>query len=400
MDSQRKQNLRRNFKLMFGIQAFTEMRIINVVSTIFMVSRGLTMQQIFITAAVFSIVAVLTEVPSSYLADRWSRKGLVIISIIGNILYWTTSMFAYGFPAFLIAICLFSTAYSMMSGSDEALVYDSARELDESRDSIKMLGRFYAASRIFKIFSPIVAVLIAANLSDIQFRIILGIDLVANLFALYLADYLVEPKHFQQSEIVKKGVLLDAIDLFRKYPELTRISLNKTVLFLSSFIIWRVSSEYFTQLGAPIWVFGIVTSLFQGSIFILNMKSHKWFARWQSEEIIRYLNFACIGLISIFVANEIWWHTATVALFSYAVLAVLEVVRWPYFSDLINKYGSSYNRATVISGTNLMTEVFRVPILGICSILIGYGYQYLFVAALVLAITSETLFTLKNIETN
>ena len=392
METGRSVKLRRNFWLMFGIQALTEMRIINVVSTLFMLSRGLTISQIFMTAVVFSVVAVITEVPSSYLADKWSRKGLIIISIICNVLYWTTSMFAQGFVPFIIAISLFSTAYSMMSGSDEALMYDTARELGETRDSIKMLGRFYAASRIFKIVAPILAASIAFSLQDWQFKIILGIDLAANLIALFLADYLTEPKHFQEKETIKKGVMRDAIDIFRNNPLLIRISMNKTVLFLSSFIIWRVSSEYFTKMGIPILVFGLVTSAFQASVFILNMKSHSWFGRWTSETIIRKLNWSCVLIIGIFLANEIWWRIPAVALGAFAVLAVVEVIRWPYFSDLINKQSLSYNRATMISGTNLLTEVFRVPVLLICSWLVGLGYQYLFTAALVLGFFSETIF--------
>jgi MFS family permease len=394
MGKNRNIRLRKNFWLMFGIQALTEMRIINVVSTLFMLSRGLTISQIFMTAVIFSVVAVITEVPSSYLADKWSRKGLIIISIICNVLYWTTSMFAQGFVPFVIAISLFSTAYSMMSGSDEALMYDTARELGETRDSIKMLGRFYAASRIFKMVAPILAASIAFSLQDWQFKIILGIDLAANLVALFLADYLTEPKHFQEKETVKTGVLRDAIEIFRSNPLLIKISMNKTVLFLSSFIIWRVSSEYFTKMGIPIIVFGIVTSMFQATVFVLNMKSHSWFGRWTSETIIRYLNWSCVAIIGLFLSNEIWWKLPVIALGAFAMLAVVEVIRWPYFSDLINKQSRSYNRATMISGTNLLTEVFRVPVLMVCSWLVGFGYQYLFTATLVLGLLSETAFAI------
>ncbi|MFZ2153434.1 MAG: MFS transporter [Microgenomates group bacterium] len=395
MDIDREKKLRRNFKLTYWIQALSEMRLISVVSTLFMLSRGLTMTQIFLTAVVFSIVAIISELPSSYLADKWSRKGLMSIAIITAVIYTTFNMFAYGFVAFVIAIGIFSISYSFMSGTDEALLYDSARELGEEKSGVKFMGRFIAAGRVFKIVGPLLAVLIAANLTDGQFRIILGIDLLAGLVALFLIDLLVEPKHFQRGEKIAKGVLRDSLQLFKDNPTLIRVTINRTLIFLASFMLWRVSSVYFTNMGMAVLWIGLMATFYHGIIFILNMKSHQWWRWWSSETIIKVANWGCVFFLGLFWLNEVSVKNILVAMGAYIMLVICENVRYPYFSDIINKYSNSYNRATTISGSSLITELLKFPLLLIFAYMVNYGYGVFVGLLLGLAISTEIFFSLK-----
>jgi MFS family permease len=359
-----------------------------------MIARGLNLSQIYITAIVFSMVAILSEVPSSYLADKWSRKGLITISIALSAFYWFTSIFAYGFVAFTITVVIFSISYSLMSGTDEALTYDSSRELGEESKSIKMLGRFYAAPRLFKMFGPLIAVLIARNLSNNQFILLLSIDVIANLIALYLSDYLVEPKHTQSNEKIQRGVLIDTIDLFKNSPNLINITINRTLLFLASFAIWRISSEYLTSRGATLLLLGLGITSFQAILFWSNMRSHFWFKKWNSYEIISRLNILCTVVLFLFWINEIVGSNWVVAIVLLDLIFIIEGIRGPYFSELINQEAHSYNRATTISGSNLLTEIIKLPLLAVFSLLIIFGYSYLFGCALLLGILSISVFRL------
>jgi MFS family permease len=380
---------------MYWVQALTQVRVINVVSTLFMISRGLSLSQIFITTIVYSVIAVIFELPSSYLADKWSRKGLVIISIIFGTLYWIFNMFAYGFPAFIIAIGLFSISYSLMSGTDEALIYDTTRELGEEKSSLKMLGRFYASEKFFKIFTPILAVLIASKLSNIQFQMLIGFDLIANLIALCLAFFITEPKHIQNNEVIKNGVMRDTINLFKNNPLFINITLNRTFIFLAAFSIWRISSEYLTQMGTKLIIIGISTSLFQIIMFLINIKSHAWFKKWKNELVVNYMNIIFTYLLALFLINELFLKNWIIATIIFTLLLIFESARNPFFSDIINKKTNSYNRATTISGSSLIMELIKLPLLLLFSWLIYYEYSYLFGATLILAIITTNLFSLK-----
>ena len=96
MTTTRKQKLQRNLKLSFWIQALTEIRVINVVSTLFLVHRGLTLAQVLYTAVVFSIVCLITEIPSSepariggkrkMLPFRWG--SVILLQVLRKSYHW------------------------------------------------------------------------------------------------------------------------------------------------------------------------------------------------------------------------------------------------------------------------------------------------------------------------
>lgn len=379
---------------MYWVQALTQIRIINVVGTLFMIYRGVTLSQIFLTAVVYSVVAILTELPSSYLADKWSRKGLITISIVFAIFYWFLNFFAYGFVAFMVAIAIFSISYSLMSGTDEALMYDTAKELEEEKTSLKMLGRFFASGMLFKIVTPFLAVLIASRLTNFQYCILIGIDLVANLIALSLVDFMVEPKHIHKNEKISKGIFWDSLDLFKNSKTLLNLTINRTLVFIAAFSVWRLSSDYFLKLGSPLIFIGLTSSIYQLIAFVLNIKSHLWFKKWSSEVMINRLNIIALLAFMSLLVNEIFAHNWVIGLFIFIIMLTAESLRNPYFSDLINKESASYNRATTISGSNLVTELIKLPAFLVVSLLIYYGYEYLFSASIFFTILSILVFSL------
>lgn len=397
MNERRRKKIKANFGLMFWIQALTEIKVINVISTIFYVHRGLTLAQILYLSIAFSLVSLLTEVPSSYLADKWNRKGLIICSLILGVGYWIANIFAYGFWPFVVAIGIYSASYSLMSGTDEALVYDSTRELGETEYSLKQLGKYFSASRIFKIVTPIIAVIIAKNLVDWQFNLILMIDVVANLGALILAAMVTEPTHYFKVEKVEAGVMRDAFSLIKKEPRLVNITMNKTLLFVASFMVWRIASQYFEDIKVPILIIGITTAVYQLITFIFNLKSHKWFKRWTSEEVIGGLNLSFIISMGLFLVNHIFWQNSILALILFGLICNTESIRWPYFSEMINKISSSYNRATVLSLTNLVKGVIDIPLLLLGSVLISLNYSYYFGLTFLVGVVAIIGFRLKPI---
>src|SRR3989344_4964362 len=73
--------LKNNPKNLFWIQALLNVKAINVLSTLFYLSRGLTLEQVLITPVVWSMTSIIFETPSSYLADKWGRKKTIILGL-------------------------------------------------------------------------------------------------------------------------------------------------------------------------------------------------------------------------------------------------------------------------------------------------------------------------------
>jgi len=380
---------------MFWIQALLEVKVINVISTLFYLYRGLTLTQIFYTAIIFSAVSLLSEIPSSYLADRWGRKKVIILATLASLTYWAIYIFAWSYLAISIGIAFYAVAHALLSGTDEALIYDTTKELGQEKVSLKNLGKYYSARRVFKLVTPLIAVLIAHDLTNTQYILVLGIDVVATLTAFALSWFLVEPSHHIQVEELEAGVLKGAIKLIRGSKNLMNIMFNKSLLFIASFILWRVSSDYFTGIDIPLIFLGVATAIYQLGILLINLKVSTIFTQYSLEKRINLINIIATTLLLSFLALSYIPGTKWLLLIIFIIALIAEMVRWPLFSEIINKTSSSYNRATTISLTNFVKNVLDIPVYFLASYLIGKGYHQLFILVAILSLFPTIFFRLK-----
>jgi MFS family permease len=88
------------------------------------VDTGLSEAQISVLFALWSITAFLAEVPTGALADRWSRRGALVLAgalQAAAFVVWTA---APAYPSFAIGFVVWGVGGALMSGTSEALVYD------------------------------------------------------------------------------------------------------------------------------------------------------------------------------------------------------------------------------------------------------------------------------------
>ena len=85
---------------------------------------GLSGAQISMLFAVWSITSFVTEVPAGVLADRWSRRGVVVLAGVlqaAGFAVWTAAPEAW---AFAVGFVIWGLSGALVSGASEALVYD------------------------------------------------------------------------------------------------------------------------------------------------------------------------------------------------------------------------------------------------------------------------------------
>lgn len=368
---QRRKELSGNFRRMFFIQAFQSVRTLNVVVVLFYLARGLNLSQVFYLSIFWAVINILFEIPSSYLADRWGRKKTIVLS---TTLYFVSSVlliFSHSFLMFGLSIFIYSLSYACFSGTDEALVYDTDRELGESGSSLRRLGQYAAAERIFKIVTPLVGAFIAKDLVEWQFVLLLIIDSSSAFCAMVISFFVVEPKHRLEVEKVEAGVFRDAVKLIKNNPNLMRAICNRGLLFTSVFVVWRYHQELFTNTGISILVLGIGWSLSHLLSTILSYNIHRLWPKTSLTIKINFLNFLTIFFIGLFLLGwnfnlHFYWILLFYFCFNFA-----ENARWPIFSDLFNKYSRSFNRATTLSLSNFIKSIFDIPMLLVASILIA-----------------------------
>ena len=112
------------------------------VEKLFLAEIGFTPQTIGLMAAAYAAVVPLLEIPSGILADRWSRRGVLLIGNAGAFLSVLVGGLSTNVATYLVAALLLGVYFAMQSGTFDAIVYDTV--LEETGDSERfesILGR-------------------------------------------------------------------------------------------------------------------------------------------------------------------------------------------------------------------------------------------------------------------
>ncbi len=124
-------------------------------------SNGLSMKDIMILQAVYSIAIVVLEIPSGYLADVIGRRKTLIIGAMFGTIGFATYSFSYGFIGFLIAEIILGIGQSCISGADSAMLYDSLLERGEEKKYSRFEGRITSLGNMAEAAAGIMGGLLA-----------------------------------------------------------------------------------------------------------------------------------------------------------------------------------------------------------------------------------------------
>lgn len=367
---------------MFWIRAFLNLRLIAGVLSIFYVSRGVGFSQIMLLGLFWAGAGLLFEIPSSYLADRWGRKKTILLGVVFALTHIGILFFAEGFVWLAIATVFHGLQWAAMSGTDEALIYDTQKELGKETATLGRLGQYRSAHHVFKIATPIIAAVIAKDLLPWQFTMVLLLDFVGMLVSLVIALRIVEPHHKMDVEKLEAGIILDAWNLIKKRPVLFKIILNKEMVFFATFIVWTYFQAFFVDLGLSILLIGVLWGLSHVGSFLWNWYIERLHKGRNIAETIHRFNQAGFVVSAVLV---VLLYAYPVPLLTYIVFIIFlktASCRVPLFAELFHKQFNSYNRASTMSLVNLVHNAFEYPILLVSAAVVAYDVRAPYVMAL------------------
>jgi len=123
---------------------------------------GLTDGEISLLFGVWSVTAFLTEVPAGALADRWSRRGVLVLGGVLEAVAFVGWTAAPSFGAFLAGFVVWGVAGALWSGAAEALVYDELAAVDAENSFARVNGAMTAAELLVQIPTAVAASLLFA----------------------------------------------------------------------------------------------------------------------------------------------------------------------------------------------------------------------------------------------
>jgi MFS family permease len=322
-------------------------------------SNGLSMKDIMLLQAVYSIAIVVLEIPSGYLADVIGRRKTLIIGAIFGTIGFTTYSFSYGFIGFLIAEIILGIGQSCISGADSAMLYDSLLERGEEKKYTRFEGRITSLGNIAEAVAGIAGGLLAG--------ITLRAPYIAQAFVAFIAlpaaITLVEPT--RKVPLIKAGIMeivrIARFALFEDRP-LRRNILFSAITGTATLTMAWFAQPFFEYTRIDIAWFGLLWTSLNLTVAITSYWSHslesKLGQRWSILIIALLIPLGYLALGRFHLPSGL------------IILYLFYLVRGfatPVLKDYINRVTASHIRATVLSVRNFIIRLLfslTGPLLG------------------------------------
>ncbi len=203
MEEIHKKKMERNVKLYVWIQPLLGL-LFTVPVWVAFEQRFLTYSQMALMEASTFIITMLFELPSGVLADLIGRKKTLVIGWMIVTIGYILTGFSFNALTMIVGLLLVALGAAFVSGADEAIFYDSLKELGRESEFSKLNARgliLFRTSMIFAMFSGGFLYSIYFGLPHI-FR---GLGVFgATILALFMTEPFIDTEKFTYSGYINK----------------------------------------------------------------------------------------------------------------------------------------------------------------------------------------------------
>ena len=247
--------------------------------------KGLSTTQIAALIAFWSATAVLLEVPSGALSDRFDRRWLLFAAPLAKLFTFVCWGIADGnFWLYGLGFLFWSIGSALYSGTGEALLYERLDADGEASHFDVALGRASAAESLGIGTATLLGGFVAA--SDMTLTVWLSIPplLLAALAALALHDVrrtdhaavsAATDDDQPEPAVSYVGHLRAALEEFRRSADLRAVTLYISAGLILFEVLEEFDQLYYLAVQLPVWLFGVVAAAALGCHALASMSAHR-----------------------------------------------------------------------------------------------------------------------------
>ncbi len=330
-----------NIWKLYVIRAVHWFMLIMPVIVIFYQANGLSMKEVLVLQAAFSLVIILLEVPSGHFADVFGRKPTILIASIfawaGLVIY----SLSYSFWAFLFAEIVLGVGASLISGADSAMLYETLLETGSAGNYKRYEGVFQMVSNL----SEGVASVIGGAIAVLSLRLPFIAEAAVSLLAVFAAMTLKEPPH--RKHLAPQRFSKKISDIIREKKAVLTILFSAVIASATMTVVWFIQ-PLFRQRGLPLVFFGVAWAFLQFVAGLFSYLAHR------IEALLGLRNTLILLPLLVFAG---YLGSALGSALPFLIFLVLVYaargIKNPVVKDILNKEFSSSQRATALSVLNL-----------------------------------------------
>lgn len=359
------QQVIRNYLLIASIYTLSA-SVIWGVNTLFLLDAGLTIFEVFVANAFFTIGMVMFEIPTGVIADTKGRRASFLLSVlvlaVGTFGYVGLSIIGGGIVLFCIMSIVLGLGFTFYSGAVEAWLVDAlnATDYDDNLDHVFARGAMVTGA----------AMLIGTVSGGILGSIDLAIPFVVRA-SLLITVFFVAYRTMHDIGFTPHNITI------REMPsEMNKIARNsiaygwqerpiKLLIIASTihgaFMTWGFYAwqPYFLELleRDAVWVAGVVAALISISMIVGNsiVEYATRFCGKRTTLLIVAAGIQSVAIVGVGVANS-FWIAAALLLIATGTFGVIMPVRQAYIHQII----PSEQRATVVSFDSMVSSIGSV----------------------------------------
>jgi MFS family permease len=346
--------------------------------------KGMSLWQIGIVEGVYHLTSLLFEVPTGALADLLGRRKVILAGRICSAISSLICLFGGSMWHFAIAFAISAIGQNLNSGSEEALLYDSMKQLGQSDRYIKVNSRLNVIIEVAQGIATVVGGLIA----EYSFAWCYIVSVIVALLALAPALFFVEPEAFDNMEesneindnsidnhkvtsfgdkinvvAIVKVHFITSMKVIKSDAVLRRILFYYPMVFTFHTIVFFYGQEFFNLLGLNKIEISLIM-LFAGMISILGALSSEWFLK-RFDHKAKYVASILMGGGIIVMSR----YNLALSILAFTVVNFANSVLYPIQSVAINELIPSKQRATIISVNSMIFSVMMVLLFPICGLI-------------------------------
>jgi MFS family permease len=332
---------------------------------------GLSLSEILLLQALFSLATLIMEFPSGYLSDRLGYRFSLNLACLFGITGWATYTLAGTFAGVLVAEIQLGISYAFISGADSALLYETLRHEGKEEEYAKHDGRMTAWAQAGEAAGAIGAGALYAWFPLLPFLLQIGVWISALIICRNLKDIPAAKRHTASHLREAFGIARKA---FLLKPGLRYSILLAAMLGLASFYpVWLIQ-PYMQSINVPLVWFGPIWAVANLCVSFGSLISH----RIQYHLGARGTSLLLLSLIAIgytgLAFNQFIWGFAF-----YFLLTIMRGIQGPFLRLALQKQSERHERASILSLKSLTFRlgfVITAPLIGMMADRSGLSFCF------------------------
>ncbi|HET6668194.1 MAG TPA: MFS transporter [Intrasporangium sp.] len=323
------------------------------VEKLFMTEIGFDAASIGVMAAAYAALVPLVEIPSGILADRWSRRGVLVVSAVALALTSLVGGLSQNVPTYIGAALVLAVYFAMYSGTMDAIVYDTVlEEIGASLHFEQRIGRVRAVESAALVAGALVGGVVAEVTAPRVAYFVTAPFAVGAVWALLRFR---EPQlHKSQAAVslrVQVATTFDAVARSRRLAPIVVLALLTALMLQSVFEfgpLWLVADDASPGLYGPYWA-ALMATLGVGGLLAGRLPLH------------RAAVLALVAVVLALASGALLVDSLAVGIAAQVVLALLLLIASIRATQLLHDAVPSAIRTGVASGVSALGWMAFLP---------------------------------------